>query len=198
MGWGKAHLFASWLLGWVLLIHLGEPISTQPSPPSPLACNPPPLPRHPRDLLLERRRRRRRRAHSRGSSAACAKIELVVSAPFPQHDCCERTRAARRALNGHLCWQPRAGARRPPTWHPAPSPCPVPRARRRTLPSATSGGSDYPLPNFYVRFYVLKRKRNEEGSPADEGRRWRRFPFDSSFLFLHFLISPLPVSSPTC
>ena len=32
MGWGKAHLFALWLLGWVLLIHLGEPIATQHSP----------------------------------------------------------------------------------------------------------------------------------------------------------------------
>lgn len=64
----------------------------------------------------------------------------------------------------HLCWQPQAGAA---DVAPIVSPCP-PRTGRLD-PEATSRGSRYLLPEFYVQFCILKRQLNEEKSLAEEG-----------------------------
>lgn len=81
---------------------------------------------------------------------------------------------------------------------PIVSPCP-PRTGRLD-PEATSRGSRYLLPEFYVQFCILKRQLNEEKSLAEEGGGGGVSPSigPSTFLisiFPPFQFPPLPVET---
>jgi len=145
------------------------------------------------------------------------KSKLVVPAPLPQHGCWEQgpgglsmatfawfsvatfigllmaTFIGSHGQEQAGCWR---GTRL----------CHLTMSPARGTPGA--GGEPFgrtqelrpPLSSFLCSLWCLKikKKTKQRKEPSRGGRRWRHFPFHRPFLFLQFLISPLPVSSPTC